>query len=85
MNEYSTTMDRLRLGLVGLEGDALGLGALFAHDRNNQLFLGLGNDGFRPKGLAECSIVSIGRTAATSLSMALAHDVGGRKNLAKRQ
>jgi hypothetical protein len=42
LNEYSTTMSRLGLGLVGLEGDALGLGALFARDRDNQLFLSLG-------------------------------------------
>jgi len=32
----------LGLGLIGLEGDALGLSALLAHDRDNQLFLGLG-------------------------------------------
>ncbi len=42
MNEYSATTGRLGLGLVGLEGDALGSGALFARDRDNQLFLGLG-------------------------------------------
>ena len=39
--EYSTTTGRLGLGLLGLEGKALGLGALLAHDRDNQLFLGL--------------------------------------------
>ncbi len=32
--EYSATMGRLGLGLRGLEGKALGLGALLAHDRN---------------------------------------------------
>ncbi len=42
LNEYSVTTGRLGLGLVGLEGDALGSGALFARDRDNQLFLGLG-------------------------------------------
>ena len=85
MNEYSATTGRLGLGLVGLEGDALGSGALFACDRDNQSSLALGNDGFRPKRLAENSIVSIGGTAATSLSTALACDVGGRKNLAECQ
>ena len=42
LNEYSTTTGRLGLGFVGLEGDDLGSGALFARDHNNQLFLGLG-------------------------------------------
>ena len=41
-NEYCTTTGRLCLGLVGLEGDALGLSALLARNRDNQLFLGLG-------------------------------------------
>ena len=40
--EYSATMGRLGLGLLGLEGKALGLSALLAHNRSNQLFLGLG-------------------------------------------
>ncbi len=40
--EYSTTTGRLGLGLLGLEGKALGSGALLARDRDNQLFLGLG-------------------------------------------
>ena len=40
--EYSATMSRLGLGLLGLKGKALGLGALLARDRDNQLFLGLG-------------------------------------------
>ena len=42
VKEYIATTGRLGLGLVGLEGEALGLGALLAHDRDNQLFLGLG-------------------------------------------
>jgi hypothetical protein len=42
LNEHRATTGRLGLGLVGLEGDALGPGALFAGDRDNQLFLGLG-------------------------------------------
>jgi len=40
--EYSATMGRLGLGLLGLESEALGLGALLARDRDNQLSLGLG-------------------------------------------
>ncbi len=41
--EHSATMGRLVLvGLLGLEGDALGSSALLARDRDNQLFLGLG-------------------------------------------
>jgi len=40
--EYCSTMDRLGLSLVGLKGDALGLSALLARNRDNQLFLGLG-------------------------------------------
>ena len=42
VKEYSATMGRLGLGLLGLEVEALGLSALLACDRNNQLFLGLG-------------------------------------------
>jgi len=41
-SEYCWTTCRLGLGLLGLEGDALGLSALLARDRDNQLFLGLG-------------------------------------------
>jgi hypothetical protein len=44
--EYSGTTVRLGLGLCGLEGKALGLGALLARDRNYQLFLGLGRRRF---------------------------------------
>ena len=40
--EYSATTGRLGLSLLGLEVEALGSGALLAHDHNNQLFLGLG-------------------------------------------
>ena len=40
--EYGATMGRLSLGLLGLEGKALGWGALLARNRDNQLFLGLG-------------------------------------------
>jgi hypothetical protein len=40
--ECSATAGRLGLGLLGLEGDALGSSALLARDRDNQLFLGLG-------------------------------------------
>jgi hypothetical protein len=40
--ECSATAGRLGLGLIGLEGDALGSSAVLARDRDNQLFLGLG-------------------------------------------
>jgi len=40
--EYSATTGRLGLGLLGLEVEALGLGALLARNHENQLFLGLG-------------------------------------------
>ena len=40
--EYSATMGRLGLSLLGLEVEALGSGALLARDHDNQLFLGLG-------------------------------------------
>ncbi len=46
-NEYCATTGRLRLGLVGLEGDALGSSALLARNRDNQLFLGLGRQRFQ--------------------------------------
>jgi hypothetical protein len=39
--ECSATTGRLGLGLLGLEGEALGSGPLLARDHNNQLFLGL--------------------------------------------
>jgi hypothetical protein len=42
VKEYSVTTRRLGLGLLGLEGEALGLGALLARNHDNQLFLGLG-------------------------------------------
>jgi hypothetical protein len=47
--EYSATMGRLGLGLLGLEVEALGLGALLARDHDNQLFLGLGRRRFWAK------------------------------------
>ena len=39
--ECTMTAGRLGLGLLGLEGDALGSSALLARNRDNQLFLGL--------------------------------------------
>jgi hypothetical protein len=48
-NEYCATTGRLCLGLVGLEGDALGLSALLARNRDNQLFLSLGRRWFWAK------------------------------------
>jgi hypothetical protein len=47
--EYSATTGRLRLGLRGLEGEALGLGALLARNHDEQLFLGLGRQRVRAK------------------------------------
>ena len=47
--ECCATAGRLGLGLVGLEGDALGSSALLACDRDNQLFLGLGRQLVRAK------------------------------------
>ncbi len=41
MIEYSETMGRLGFGLLGLEGEILGLSALLARDRIEDLFLGL--------------------------------------------
>jgi hypothetical protein len=49
MNEYCGTTGRLGLGLVGLEGDALGSSALLACNRDNQLFLGLGQQRVQAK------------------------------------
>ncbi len=42
MTECTATAGRLGLGPLGLEGDALGSSALLARNRDNQLFLGLG-------------------------------------------
>ena len=42
VTECTATAGRLGLGPLGLEGDALGLSALLARDRDNQLFLGRG-------------------------------------------
>jgi hypothetical protein len=47
--EYSATTGRLGLGLLGLEGKALGSDALLAIDHNNQLFLGLGRQRVQAK------------------------------------
>ncbi len=49
MKKYSATMGRLGLGLLGLEVEAFGSGALLAINSS----LALGNDGFGPKRLAE--------------------------------
>jgi len=86
-NEYCATTGRLSLGLVGLEGDALGSSALSWHATATiNSSLALGDDGFGPKWLAECSIASIaGMTATTLWSTVLACDVGGSKIPAGRQ
>jgi hypothetical protein len=49
VKEYSATMGRPGLGLLGLEVEALGFSALLAHDHDNQLFLGLGRRRVRAK------------------------------------
>ncbi len=41
MFEHSATTGRLGFGLLGLEGEVLGLSALLARDRVEDLFLGL--------------------------------------------
>ena len=47
--EYSATAGRLGLSLLGLEVEALGSGALLAHDHDNQLFFRLGRQRVRAK------------------------------------
>ena len=54
--EYSATAGRLGLGLLGLEVEALGSGALLARDHGNQLFLGFGRRRVRAERLAKRSI-----------------------------
>ena len=54
--EYSATTGRLGLGLLGLEVEALGSGALLARDHGNQLFLGFGRRRVRAERLAKRSI-----------------------------
>jgi hypothetical protein len=51
--EYSGTTGRLVLGLLGLEGETLGSGALLAWDHDNQLFLGPGYNRFDTLGSDE--------------------------------
>jgi hypothetical protein len=50
--------DGLGLGLCGLEGETLGLGALLACNRNNQPFLGLGRQWVWSK--TACQMVNCG-------------------------
>ncbi len=70
--EYSATTGRLGLGLlVGLEGDALGLSALLAHDRENQLFLGLERRRVRAetaRGMSDCLDFGDGRDSSVDCS-----------------
>ena len=51
--EYSGTTGRLVLGLLGLEGETSGSGALLAWDHDNQLFLGPGYNRFDTLGSDE--------------------------------
>jgi hypothetical protein len=54
--EYSATTGRLGLSLLGLEGESLGSGALRHATTTINSSLALGDNGFRPKRLAERSI-----------------------------
>ena len=84
-NEYCVTTGRLGLGLVGLEGDALGSSALLARDRDNQLFLGLGRRRVRVETACRTFDCLDFGDGCDYLAMALAWDVGGRKILVERQ
>ncbi len=79
------TTGRLGLGLVGLEGDALGSSALLARDRDNQLFLGLGRRRVRVETACRTFDCLDFGDGCDYLAMALAWDVGGRKILVERQ
>jgi hypothetical protein len=77
--EYSATTGRLG-SLLGLEGEALGLGALLARDQDNQLFLGLGRRQVRAKTARRTfNRLDFGDNAATLWLTALARDAGGSK------
>jgi len=54
--EYRATRGRLGLGLLGLEGESLGSSALRHATTPINSSLALGDDGFGPKRLTECSI-----------------------------
>ena len=83
--EYSATTGRIGLGLLGLEGEALGWGALMARNHDNQLFLGLGQQWVR----AEMALCTFNRLDfgdnGTLWSTALARDIGESKIPAERQ
>ena len=84
--EYSATTGRLGLGLLGLEGEALGSGALLARDHDNQIFLGLGRRRVRAEtARRKFNRLDFGDNAATLWSTALARDAGGSKITAERQ
>jgi hypothetical protein len=63
VKEYSATTGRLGLGLLGLEVEALGLGAFLARDHGNQLFLGLGQQRVRDFGKMDflCHLAKMAR------------------------
>jgi hypothetical protein len=80
--EYSATTGRLGLGLLGLEDEALGLGALLERDHDNQLFLGLG----RRRVWAKTACRTFNRLDFGDIWLtALACDAGGIKIPAERQ
>ncbi len=84
--EYSVTSGRLGLGLLCLEGEALGSGALLAHDHDNQHFLGLGRQRVRAETARQTfNRLDFGDNATTLWSTALARDAGGSKIPAGRQ
>ena len=78
--EYSVTMGRLGLSLLGLEGEALGLGALLARDRDDQLFLGLGQQRVWAETARQTfDCLDFGDTVVTLWSTALACNVDVRE------
>ena len=84
--KYTATTGRLSLGLLGLEGEALGLSALLARGHDNQLFVGLGQRRVWAKTARQTfNRLDFRDNAATLWSTALARDVGGSKIPAEHQ
>jgi hypothetical protein len=76
----SATAGRLRLGSLGLESDALGSpSALWARDRDNQLFRGLGQQRVRAdtaRGTFDCLDLGDGRDSAVDGSCSRRRQLG---------
>ncbi len=84
--EYSATTGRLGLGLLGLEGEALGLVLSWHGTATINSSWALGDNRFGPIRLAKRSTASfLGTAVTTSWLTALACNAGGRKILAKCQ